>query len=307
MIVVLGPTAIGKTRFAALLAHKLNAEIISADSRQVYKNMNIGTGKDLQDYVVEGKNIPYHLIDIVEPDYEYNIFEYKSDFHKAYNDILNRNKKVILCGGSGLYLQSVIANYKLDEVPIDYTIRKNLEDKSIEELVEILGKMRKLHNTTDSTDRERIIRAIEIEEYAPRDEFKIKQTVIIPDIIVGLEDEREIVKNRITERLKLRLEEGNLISEVEQLLDSGIDSEKLKWFGLEYKYITMYILGEISYDQMFNKLNIAIHQFSKRQMTWFRRMEKQNHEIHWINSSLSDDEKIELFFQKYSYLCSSNL
>ncbi|MDL2239609.1 tRNA (adenosine(37)-N6)-dimethylallyltransferase MiaA [Bacteroidales bacterium OttesenSCG-928-L14] len=303
MIVILGPTAIGKTRFAALIADKLNGEIISADSRQVYKGMSVGTGKDLDDYIVNGKIIPYHLIDIVEPDYEYNVFEFKRDFYKAYDDIIERNKKVILCGGTGMYIQSVLSNYKLTAVPVNKKLREKLELMSDEELVEMLSKMKKLHNHSDTTIRERLIRAIEIEEHQAIYNNDEEQRLISPDIIVGLEDERDIVRERITKRLKNRLEEGNLVAEVEQLMDSGVDSEKLKWFGLEYKFITMYILGEISFDTMFEKLNTAIHQFSKRQMTWFRRMEKQGFEIHWINSSLKDEDKINIFLEKYSYLC----
>ncbi|MDR2084267.1 MAG: tRNA (adenosine(37)-N6)-dimethylallyltransferase MiaA [Bacteroidales bacterium] len=306
MIVVLGPTAIGKTRFATLIADKLDGEIISADSRQVYRKMNIGTGKDLDDYTVNGKNIPYYLIDIVDPDYEYNVFEFKRDFYKAYEDITNKNKKVILCGGSGMYLQSVLSNYKLTAVPINKKLREKLEAMSDGELVEKLSNMKKLHNHTDTGNRERLIRAIEIEEHQALYENDDEYRLIIPEIIVGLKDERDVVRNRITQRLKTRLNEENLIDEVEQLLDSGIDSEKLKWFGLEYKFITMYLLGEISYYSMFEKLNTAIHQFSKRQMTWFKRMERQGFDIHWINSSLEDEEKINIFFEKYSYLCQLN-
>lgn len=300
MIVILGPTAIGKTRFAAQIAEKLNAEIISADSRQVYKRMNVGTGKDLDDYTVNGKNIPYHLIDIVEPDYEYNIYEFKRDFYKAYDDILSRGKKVILCGGSGMYLQSVLSNYKLTAVPINKRLREELNLKSNEELVEILKMLKKLHNHTDTNDRERLIRAIEIEKHQVLYEGDEQQRLVVPDIIIGLMDDRNVVRDRITQRLRDRLEDGNLIAEVEQLLDSDVDSEKLKWFGLEYKYITMYLLGELSYEKMFDKLNVAIHQFSKKQMTWFRRMEKQGFDIQWINSSLNENEKINIFLEKYA-------
>lgn len=302
MIVVLGPTATGKTHFAAFLANALNREIISADSRQVYRRMTIGSGKDYDDYVVNGNVVPYHLVDIVEPGYEYNIFEYKRDFLKVYNDVVSRGKKVILCGGSGLYLESVMANYRLDEVPFNHLLRSRLCDKSDLELAELLTSLKsktekKLHNHTDLDTRERLLRAIEIETHL-LEHNDVDDDCVIPKVIIGLNAERDFVRNKITERLSFRMENQNMIDEVQQLIDSGVDSEQLKRYGLEYKFITMYILGEISYEQMFEKLNIAIHQFSKRQMTWFRRMEKKGFVINWIDASLSDCEKLDFLRDK---------
>lgn len=292
MIVILGPTATGKTKLAAEVAAKINAEIISADSRQVYKDMTIGTGKDYDDYIVDGVKIPYHLVDIVEPGYEYNIFEYKRDFLNAYNDILSRHKKVILCGGSGMYLESVISKYRLDEVPINNELRESLSRKTNEELVEILSKMKKLHNTTDSEDRDRIIRAIEIETYMNLHP-EVDDDYVVPSSIYGLKGDRDYIRKRITDRLYYRLENEDMLGEVERLLDSGVDSEKLKYYGLEYKFLTKHILGEITYDTMVNRLNIAIHQFSKRQMTWFRRMEKKGFKINWIDVELPLNDKVD--------------
>lgn len=302
MIVVLGPTATGKTHFAAFLANALDREIISADSRQVYRRMTIGSGKDYDDYVINGKVVPYHLVDIVEPGYEYNIFEYKRDFLKAYKDVLCRGKNVILCGGSGLYLESVMANYRLDEVPFNHSLRNRLCKKSDDELAALLSSLKcktekKLHNHTDLDTRERLLRAIEIETHL-LEHNEVDDDCVIPKLIIGLNAERDFVRNKITERLSFRLEKQNMIDEVQQLIDSGVDSEQLKRYGLEYKFITMFILGEISYDQMFEKLNIAIHQFSKRQMTWFRRMEKKGFVINWIDASMSNDEKLDYLKDK---------
>ncbi|MGI6718309.1 MAG: tRNA (adenosine(37)-N6)-dimethylallyltransferase MiaA [Bacteroidales bacterium] len=295
MIVILGPTATGKTKLAAEIAYRLNAEIISADSRQVYKNMTIGSGKDYNDYIVNGFKIPYHLVDIVEPGYEYNIFEYKKDFLVAYNEILSRNKKVILCGGSGMYLESVISKYRLDEVPINNDLRKNLCSKSNDELVEMLSQMKTLHNITDSEDRDRIIRAIEIETYMKLHP-EVEDNYVVPSSIYGIRGDREFIRQRITDRLYYRLENQDMVGEVERLLDSGVDSEKLKNYGLEYKFLTKYILGEIPYEMMVKKLNIAIHQFSKRQMTWFRRMERKGFKINWIDVELPLEDKVEFIF-----------
>ncbi|MDD4141937.1 MAG: tRNA (adenosine(37)-N6)-dimethylallyltransferase MiaA [Bacteroidales bacterium] len=282
MIVILGPTATGKTKFAAQLAALTNAEIISADSRQVYKRMTIGTGKDYEDYAVDCIKIPYHLVDIVEPGYEYNIFEFKRDFYRAYHDIIGRGKNVILCGGSGMYIEAVIANYRLDEVPINKLLRQQLAEKDDEELTAMLREMKSLHNHTDTDTRERLLRAIEIEMYF-NSHLQEEEDPIVPEKILGLCGDRDIIRQRVTDRLQRRLEEENMIGEVQALIDSGVDTERLKRYGLEYKYITMYVMGEISYDEMFLKLNIAIHQFSKRQMTWFRRMEKHGYHIEWIN------------------------
>lgn len=298
MITILGPTASGKTTLASNLSAQINGEIISADSRQVYKHMNIGTGKDLEDYVVDGRQIPYHLIDIVDPGYEYNIYEYQRDFFNAYYDILLRDKKPVLCGGSGLYIQAVIKAYKLIKVPENILLRNNLSDKSYEDLKKILFDFDKnLHNTTDISDRNRLIKAIEIQDYYKSHPEIVNKYPKIKSDIFGINYSREVLKQRITLRLKARLNQG-MIKEVEGLLNMGVEPEKLKFYGLEYKYITNFILGEISYDEMFNLLNIAIHQFSKRQMTWFRRMQKQGIEICWIDGDLSLKEKVEYIIKK---------
>jgi tRNA dimethylallyltransferase len=294
LITILGPTATGKTQLAAHLAYRLDGEIISADSRQIYRNMDIGTGKDLADFTVNGKQIRYHLIDIVDPGYEFNVFEYQHHFNEAYNNILNRQKQPILCGGSGLYIQAVLEGYNLLHVPPDPELRLKLEDQTDIALEEMLSNLAKLHNVSDTSSRKRMIRAIEIGMYYKMN--NIKEMNLYPPIdskIFGVCFEREIVRQRITERLKFRLNHG-MIKEVESILDSGISPDKLKYYGLEYKYITMFILEELTYNEMFERLNIAIHQFSKRQMTWFRKMEKDGFNIIWINGSLSLDEKIEL-------------
>ena len=288
MLTILGPTATGKTALAAAVAAQTNAEIISADSRQVYRNMDLGTGKDIDDYFFENQNIPYHLIDIVDPGYEYNVFEFKRDFYHAYTDIAARGKNVILCGGTGMYIEAVLGKYRLESVPHDKALRKSYADKSMEELAQVLASMKKLHNHSDVVTRERLLRAIEIETYYQHNSSE--QEPEIPSVIVGVHVERSIVRERITKRLHARLEEG-MIEEVRQLLDSGVDSEKLLYYGLEYKFITRHILGQLSYDEMVNRLNIAIHQFSKRQMTWFRRMQRKGFVINWIDGMLPMEEK----------------
>ncbi|MCF8235616.1 MAG: tRNA (adenosine(37)-N6)-dimethylallyltransferase MiaA [Bacteroidales bacterium] len=282
MITVLGPTATGKTKLAARLAAVIDAEIISADSRQVYKGMDIGTGKDLQDYMVEGREIPYHLIDIVDPGYEYNVFEFQQDFLKAYPEIRSRKKEVILCGGTGLYLEAIIKRYPLHHVPPNPDLREKLYKKAMNELIAELASKKGLHNVTDTTDRERLIRALEIAEFYERDPEKAKQRIpAIPNTTFGISLERKEIRERITKRLKQRLNEG-MIEEAKTLLDAGLKPEQLMFYGLEYKFLTLYITGEISYDEMFKKLNTAIHQFAKRQMTWFRRMERKGVQIHWL-------------------------
>lgn len=291
IIVVLGPTATGKTTFATNLALKLDGEIISADSRQVYREMDIGTGKDIEDYTIEGKEIPYHLLDIVEPGYEYNVFEYQKDFLKAYNDITSRGKIPILCGGSGLYLEAALKGYKLINVPVDENLRSELEVKSDEELLELLKSMRKLHNTSDSMYRKRLIRAIEIELYYKEHDDIDLNFPKLNALVFGINFDRKIVRQRITERLKERLK-GGMLAEVQKLLDKGVTKEKLVYYGLEYKFISQYLTGEFKYNDMFQKLNSAIHQFSKRQMTWFRRMEKNGTDINWLDGQLPLKEKI---------------
>jgi len=290
MITILGPTATGKTRLAANVAHRLDGEIISADSRQVYRGMDIGTGKDYGDYLVGGHKIPFHLVDIADPGYEYSVFEFREDFLKTYQDIINRGKQAILCGGTGLYLESVLSGYKFVKVPVNSALRENLSSKSLDDLNSILSDYRPFHNTTDSTNRERTIRAIEIEEY---NRFHLARAGDFPQIqslIFGIRFDRQVVRNRITERLKARLDNG-MTEEVRALLAKGLKPGQLCFYGLEYRYLTDFVTGKITYNEMFSLLNTAIHQFAKRQMTWFRRMEKRGFIIHWIDGNLQDDEK----------------
>lgn len=298
MITILGPTASGKTSLAAALAAEIDAEIISADSRQVYRCMDIGTGKDLEDYNVNNKHINYHLIDIVEPGTKYNLFEYQQDFFDAYNDVVSRKKIPILCGGSGLYIEAVLNGYNLVAVPENRILRDTLESKSLDELTEILIQLKKengsnMHNSTDVDNKKRAIRAIEIETY-----YKINSQVKechypkIKSTIFGIDIGREERRRRISERLKQRLNSG-MIEEVKMLLEKGITPQDLIYYGLEYKFVTKYIIGEISYEEMFRSLEIAIHQFAKRQMTWFRGMERRGFIINWIDYSLPLEEKIK--------------
>jgi tRNA dimethylallyltransferase len=292
LITILGPTASGKTRFAALMADRLKGEIISADSRQVYRGMDIGTGKDYADYIVEGKPVPAHLIDIAEPGYEYNVFEYQSDFIRVFNEILSRKKLPVLCGGSGLYLEAVLKGYRLINVPVNLQFRKTLENKSPEELADLLKSWKSVHNISDLASRKRIIRALEIESYY-RTSPEIKQDYPeLNPLITGIFCDRDLRRGRITARLKERLENG-MIDEVERLMKKGISFEKMMYYGLEYKFIAQYLKGELDYNEMFTGLNIAIHQFSKRQMTWFRRMERGGMKIHWLDASLPDEKKVE--------------
>lgn len=291
LITIIGPTASGKTSFACKLANNLNTEIISGDSRQVYRGMDIGTGKDLSDYVVNGNPIPYHLIDIRDAGYKYNIYEYQHDFREAYSSIKGREKLPILCGGSGLYIESVLKGYNLINVPENKQLRKQLEGKSLIELTVILTSYKSLHNNTDVDTAQRAIRAIEIEEYKKDNIADCNEYPPLNSLIIGVDIDRELRRNRISTRLKSRLEEG-MIDEVQSLLDQGIAPEDILYYGLEYKFVTQYLLKEITYAQMYSELEIAIHQFAKRQMTWFRGMEKRGLSIHWIDATWSDDEKI---------------
>ncbi|MBI9038078.1 MAG: tRNA (adenosine(37)-N6)-dimethylallyltransferase MiaA [Bacteroidales bacterium] len=292
IITILGPTASGKTTLASNLASKLNAEIISGDSRQVYRGMDIGTGKDLIDYVVGKQTIPHHLIDIVDAGCEYNVFEYKKDFYKVFNEINHRKKIPILCGGSGMYIESVLSDYRLIQVPENLALRDELEIINTEKLVEILSSYGSLHNVSDTSDRRRLIRAIEIQQFYKT--YENIQTKIPPikSIIFGIDLEREEVRNSITKRLNARLQQG-MIEEIKALMKSGLSSDQIKFYGLEYKFLTSYVKGELSYDEMFRQLNTAIHQFAKRQMTWFRRMEKKGFKINWIDGKLNLEAKIE--------------
>ncbi len=292
LIIILGHTAGAKTSVAAHLAFRINGEIISADSRQVYRNMDLGTGKDYDDYIINGQKINYHLIDIHEPSYKYNVFEFQKDFLNAYNNIIKKQKNPILCGGSGLYIESVIKGYKMLEVPADYELRKKLEKKTIDELIKILSSYKILHNTTDIDTKKRAVRAIEIEKFHFENKEIQRDFPDINSLVIGIKFDRDSRRRRITERLNKRLENG-MIEEVENLLKNALKPNDLIYYGLEYKYITLYLTGKLTYDEMLVKLNAAIHQFAKRQMTWFRRMERSGIKIHWLDGYMPMDEKIE--------------
>lgn len=293
LITVLGPTASGKTRFAVQLADRLVAEIISGDSRQVYRRMDLGTGKDLDDYRIGDRSVPYHLIDIVEPGTKYNVFEYQRDFLEAYNDIHQRGRKAVLCGGTGLYIESVLRAYRLSPVPQNPELRERLADKSLEELTALLATYKSLHNTTDVDTAQRAIRAIEIEEYYRQTPLDRRPFPKIESLTLGVDVSREVRRERISQRLRKRLDEG-MCGEVERLLAEGIKPEDLIYYGLEYKYVTLYVTGQITFDEMAQQLEIAIHQFAKRQMTWFRGMERRGTPILWIRLGEDLDETLRL-------------
>ena len=310
MITILGPTASGKTPVAARLAAEIGGEIISADSRQVYRRMDIGTGKDLGDYVVRSqesgvsRQIPYHLIDIREPGTKYNLFEYQQDFFDAYQDILSRGAVPILCGGTGLYIEAVLKGYHLSPVPQNQALRDSLEGKSLAELTQMLTDLKaktgsNMHNTTDVDSCQRAIRAIEIETYNIEHPTPRRELPPVDSIIIGIDIDRELRREKITRRLKARLEEG-MVEEVKSLLDEGISADDLIYYGLEYKFVTEYLTGKITYDEMFTRLEIAIHQFAKRQMTWFRGMERRGFKIHWIDATLPMDEKVSQIMDIYN-------
>ena len=292
LITILGPTASGKTPLAAALADKLQTEIISADSRQVYRRMDLGTGKDLADYAVNGHAIPFHLIDIVEPGTKYNVFEYQRDFLKAYQEVAAKGKLPILCGGTGMYLESVLKGYRLLPVPENPELRASLEGKSLEELTALLASYKKLHNSTDVDTPKRAIRAIEIEEYYKQQPVEHREFPQLNSLIIGVDIDRELRREKITRRLKQRLEEG-MIDEVRNLLAEGIAPEDLIYYGLEYKYLTLHATGQLTFEEMFLQLETAIHQFAKRQMTWFRGMERRGFTIHWLDATLPTEEKVE--------------
>ena len=292
LITILGPTASGKTSLAATLAARLKTEIISGDSRQVYRRMDLGTGKDFSDYVVDGYKVPYHLIDIVEPGYKYNVFEYQRDFLVAYEDIKARGLLPILCGGTGMYLESILKGYRLLPVPENKELRERLASKSLEELTDILSRYKKLHNSTDVDTVKRAIRAIEIEEYYLTQDVNARSFPEIHSLIIGVDIDRDLRRQKITNRLKKRLQEG-MVDEVKVLLKEGINPDDLIYYGLEYKYLTLYAVGKLSYDEMFSQLEIAIHQFAKRQMTWFRGMERRGFQIHWIDAEAPLNENVE--------------
>jgi tRNA dimethylallyltransferase len=292
LITILGPTASGKTSFAAALANHLDTEIISADSRQVYRRMDIGTGKDFDDYRIDDVSIPYHLIDICEPGTKYNVFEYQHDFFRIYQQIKEKGKLPILCGGTGLYIESVLKGYRLLDVPQNPSLRESLKNKPLSELETILASYKTLHNKTDVDSPQRAIRAIEIEEYYTQCAPETNDYKPIHSLIIGVHIDRELRRKKISDRLHHRLENG-MVDEVSSLLESGIPPEDLIYYGLEYKFLTQYLTGEITYDEMVAQLEIAIHQFAKRQMTWFRGMERRDCTIHWIDASLPTSDKIE--------------
>ena len=311
MITILGPTASGKTPVAAHLAAEIGGEIISADSRQVYRRMDIGTGKDLADYIVDGRQIPYHLIDIREPGTKYNLFEYQQDFLDAYENIRSRGAVPILCGGTGLYIEAVLKGYHLSPVPQNQELRDSLEGKSLAELTEMLTELKaktgsNMHNTTDVDSCQRAIRAIEIETYNLEHPTPRRELPPVDSIIIGLDIDRELRREKITRRLKARLEERQqvgasagmtMVDEVKALLDEGISADDLIYYGLEYKFVTEYLTGKTTYDEMVTRLEIAIHQFAKRQMTWFRGMERRGFHINWIDATLPMEDKVAKIIQ----------
>jgi tRNA dimethylallyltransferase len=292
LVVITGPTASGKTAIAARLALRIGGEVVSADSRQVYRSMDIGTGKDLNDYIVDGTSVSYHLIDIVDPGYKYNVFEYQRDFLTVYNDLKRRRVFPVVCGGSGMYVDSIISGYRLIEVPPDPDLRSELEKRSMEELTDMLRTYKELHNITDIDSKKRAIRAIEIETYYKKDENRFTSLPEIRSLVIGVKYDRESRRERISRRLRERLA-GGMVDEVKSLLDRGVASELLIYYGLEYKYITLYLIGKIGYDEMFRCLETGIHRFAKRQMTWFRGMERKGVNIHWLDGELPMENKIE--------------
>ncbi|MDR1553689.1 MAG: tRNA (adenosine(37)-N6)-dimethylallyltransferase MiaA [Prevotellaceae bacterium] len=292
LISILGATATGKTKIAVALANDLNGEILSADSRQVYRKMDAGTGKDIEDYTVSGKKIPYHLIDIVDVGYKYNVFEYQRDFYKTYNDVCSRNRQPILCGGSGMYIEAVVNGYNMPEAPANYKLRAEFEKHSDDELINILASLKHLHNKTDYDSRKRLIRAIEIETFRKENDIKISKYEKLNNIYFGIIFDTVTRRKRITERLDYRLKNG-MIDEVKHLLENDISADDLIYYGLEYKFITLYLVGKLNYDEMRQQLNIAIHRFAKRQMTWFRGMERRGAKINWIDGHLPIAEKIK--------------
>lgn len=297
LIAIVGPTASGKTTLAVALAKRIGTEVISADSRQLYRGMDIGTGKDLDEYTIDGETIPYHLIDICPAGYRYNLFEYVRDFNAVYADIKARGKQPLLCGGTGLYVETVLKGYSLPPVPENKALRESLQEKSLDELAEMLRSYKTLHNTTDIDTCKRAIRAIEIAEFYSRQEPELLEPRPLQNsLIVGVNIDRELRRAKITRRLHERLKEG-MVEEVKSLLESGIEPESLIYYGLEYKFLTEYIIGHTTYDEMVERLEIAIHQFAKRQMTWFRGMERRGHTIRWIDATLPTDEKVDIIEQ----------
>jgi tRNA dimethylallyltransferase len=291
LITILGPTAVGKTRLAALLSEKLNGEILSADSRQVYRGMTIGTGKDLDDYVVSGKSIKFHIIDVAHPNEEFHVFKFKQLFIKTVADILSRQIQPVLCGGTGMYLDAVLRDYFFVEVPENKELRRQLDLKTTDELALLLQTMKKVHNKTDLTDRSRLYRAIEIQEFHNQSKANPEQIRIKDSKVFGVLLPREMIRQRIAERLDERLKHG-MIEEVESLINQGVSHQRLLSFGLEYKFVTMYLLGKMGKEEMQEKLCISIQQFAKRQMSWFRRMERMGVNIQWIDGMPGQEERV---------------
>ena len=299
MITILGPTASGKTALAANVAYRMNGEIISADSRQVYRRMDIGTGKDYDDFFIEGREVPCHLVDICNAGEKYSVYRYQEDFLTVYNEISGRNKLPVLCGGTGMYIESVLKGYRLLKVPLNKSLRNNLERKTMDEMKDILEGYGDLHNITDVTQRKRLVRAIEIAKYYSDHNIEEAEFPEIKSLVTGLKFDRNSRRKRISERLKERLKSG-MIEEVKSLLESGVSEETLIYYGLEYKFITWYLQEKISYDEMFSQLETSIHKFAKRQMTWFRRMERNGIEIKWLDGYLPLNEKVEKVIEWYS-------
>ncbi len=292
MIVITGPTATGKTRLAAQVAYRLGSEVISADSRQIYRGMDIGTGKDLSDYIVNGLEVPCHLVDIVDAGYRYNVYEYQRDFIKVYNDMQQRSMVPVVCGGSGMYVDSIVSGYRLTQVPLNETLRLSLADRSLPELTDILSRYKRLHNKTDVDTVKRAVRAIEIEEYYLGHREEVDPFPLIRPLVVGIMFDRDIRRDRISRRLRERLD-GGMVEEVQRLLDGGIRPDDLIYYGLEYKYVTLYLLHSMSFNEMYQKLETEIHRFAKRQMTWFRGMERRGILINWIDGTMNEEEKVE--------------
>ena len=301
LITIIGPTASGKTPFAVEIANKIEGEIISGDSRQIYQLMDIGTGKDLNEYTtIEGNQIKHHLIDIREPGDKYTLFDFQKDFHLAYQEILSRKKTPILCGGTGLYIESVLKGYELKEVPKNELLRKSLLDKTLDELTSILGEYKKLHNNTDSDTKKRALRAIEIAAFQQEQNPSAQNYEPVESLIIGVSIDRDNRRSKISSRLKARIDEG-MIDEVKNILSLGVAHEDLIYYGLEYKFVTLHVIGQISYQEMFDQLEIAIHQFAKRQMTWFRGMERRGLKINWIDALLPMEEKVKKAMELISH------
>ena len=299
LITITGPTASGKTPFAVEIANRIEGEIISGDSRQVYRFMDIGTGKDLDEYTIGNKKIEHHLIDIKEAGEKYTLYDFQRDFHIAYQDILSRSKTPILCGGTGLYIESVLKGYELKEVPKNEALRNSLASKSLDELSSILSTYKNLHNSTDTDSKKRAIRAIEIAKFQEDNKATTQSYPPVESLVIGVSIDRDSRRNKISSRLKARIDEG-MIDEVKKILSLGVSPEDLIYYGLEYKFVTLYVTGQISYQEMYQKLEIAIHQFAKRQMTWFRGMERRGINIHWIDALLPMDEKADRAMQLIS-------